>query len=436
MNFKNLWFKLRGSYWFHPAVYSLVSIVMVAITTYFDYTFIQLVEEIIPEVLLTNHDIAKSLYSALITAILTMTTISFSSIMVVLTTTSSQFSPRILQDFMADNVTKHVLGIFSFGFVFSLINLLLLTENKHRLLLNPVLTVIFAIICLAAFILFIHHSTRWVQVNYLIGNIRNETSKVIQQHFSKKRMPSNYEWYESELEFLSSEHAKSIVTDTSGYVQQLQFDLLVNWAKEHQLVLKAHFRIGDYIQKGMPLFSYWSQGQENAFDANGYKDFLLIGLERSGIYDIEFSLQKLVEIALRAISPAINDPHTAANSINRIGSLLAEIGEHYYPMKYFADEENKLRLIMDPKPYREYLYKSFYQIKHYGKNDLSVMDSILEALTKTAIVSPGEIKEEIWEFSKYIMSAIDRSKLDQIDTDHIYRTAERLAAACGEKLKW
>ena len=436
MNFKNLWFKLRGSYWFHPAVYSLISIVIVTITTYFDYAFIQLVEEIIPEVLLTNHDIAKSLYSALITAILTMTTISFSSIMVVLTTTSSQFSPRILQDFMGDNVTKHVLGIFSFSFVFSLFNLLLLTENKNRQLLNPVLTVIFTIICLAAFILFIHHSTRWVQVNYLIGNIRNETSKVIQQHFSRKRMPANYDWYESELEALSDEHAKTIYADTSGYVQRLQFDLLVKWARDNQLVLKAHFRIGDYIQKGMPLFSYWLHGNDNSFDANGYKSFVLIGLERSGLYDIEFSLQKLVEIALRAISPAINDPHTAINSINRIGSLLAEVGEHYYPMRYFADEENKLRLITDPKPYREYLYKSFYQIKHYGKNDLSVMDSILEALAKTAIVSPDEIKEEIWEFGKYIMAAINRSKLDKIDFDHIARTAERLAAVCGQKLEW
>lgn len=181
LNQTKLWLQVRDSFWFLPVIYSICSFVAVGVTTAIDVWLIAKIADSIPNVLLTNKGIAKSLYSSLITAILTMTTISFSTIMVVLTTYSSQFSPRTLQDFMRSKVTQHVLGVFSFGFVYVLMNLWLLGESKEKALLSPLFTVIVAIICLAFFILFIHHSSRWVQVNFLIGTIRNEASKVIKK---------------------------------------------------------------------------------------------------------------------------------------------------------------------------------------------------------------------------------------------------------------
>jgi len=169
------WIRIRDSYWFMPSIYSIFSIIAVAITTMIDVYFITDVMRYIPDIFLTNRSTAMSLYSALITSILTMTTISFSSIMVVLTTYSQQFSPRTLQDFMTDQVTQNVLGVYVFGFIFALLNLVLLTENKTKMLISPFLTVIVAIISLGFFVVFIHHSSRWVQVNNLIGKIQDET---------------------------------------------------------------------------------------------------------------------------------------------------------------------------------------------------------------------------------------------------------------------
>src|SRR5699024_8163626 len=124
-------------------------------------------------------------------------------------------------------------------------------------------------------------------------------------------------------------------------------------------------------------------------------------------------------MALRAMSPAINDPHTAINWINRISALLIEVCATFKEFPYIADRQDKLRIIYQPKKYEDYLYKSFYQIRYYGKDDVSVLYGLLEISYKIALVSDQTIKQKIWQFHFYITDVIMWDKLSELDHNHL-----------------
>lgn len=136
---------------------------------------------------------------------------------------------------------------------------------------------------------------------------------------------------------------------------------------------------------------------------------------------------------MRAIAPSQNDPHTTINCINRIGVLLAELGEVYEHTPYLADKDDNLRVIHKPMSYDDYLYRSFYELRHYGKNDISIMYGILDVLYKIAVVSNDDIKEKMWQFHFYIMEVIHWDELSKLDQEHLQEVYGRLEKSCTIK---
>ncbi|WP_411954308.1 DUF2254 domain-containing protein [Alkalibacillus sp. S2W] len=435
MNTMRTWVNIRDSFWFLPAIYSLLALIVVTFTNLIDTLFIPTIKDQIPSGLFVSSSTASSLYSSLITSILTMTTISFSTIMVVLTTYSTQFSPRTLQDFMKSRVTQHVLGVFSFGFIYTLINLLVLGTDGPKGLVGPFSTVLIAIISLGFFLLFIHHASRYLQVNNLIGQIRGDASTLIHNTFREKSYTEATEWDENEVNGWKQYTRHVVKANQSGYLQGIEIEGLLQFAKQHELLLSSVYQVGDYVQKGAPAFYYWKKNGEEADES--VKDcnrYTLIGNERTDVQDIEFSVQKLVEIAVKATSPSINDPHTAVNCINRIGSFLSELASVHQPIRYYGDQDGHLRFMMEPKKFEDYLYKSFYQIRLYGKKDLTVMDEMLQALYRIAITNEDHIKRDTWTFAKYVMESTDIEEMHELDYERFYQTCWKIAEVCDEEL--
>ena len=141
--------QIRDKFWFVPGCYGILSLIIVIGASIMDQQLLRPVYNNVPSMLLVENNTATSLYSALVTALLTLTTISFSSIMVVLTTYATQFTPRALQDFMKSPTTQHTLGVFTFGVLFTLVNMLLFSSEGNNQILMPMLTVLVALGCLA-----------------------------------------------------------------------------------------------------------------------------------------------------------------------------------------------------------------------------------------------------------------------------------------------
>ncbi|MEN1968395.1 DUF2254 domain-containing protein [Lentibacillus sp. N15] len=428
MKREKVWIAVRDSFWLIPTIYGLVSIISVIVVNEIDSWIIESFEGQLPQVFLTNGDVAKELYSALVSAILTMTTISFSVIMVVLTTYSTQFSPRTLQDFMRSAATHHILGMYCFGFVFALLHLILV--GRGNMVVGPLAMGLVAMIILAFFVYFIHHSARWIQVNNLIAKIHMDGSKVITHAYRKPNFLEHADWDETEISRLYQTNKRVIRAEKSGYVQKVDWKSLVDWTSSHHCTVEMCVQIGDFILDGAPVMRVMGADEQEKIHI--LDSYFIIGNERTDLQDVEFSLQKLVEIALRAISPAINDPHTAINCINRIGALLSEASANYKEIYYLSDEHQHLRVIKQPKKYEDYLYKSFYQIRHYAKDDVSVLYSLIDVLYKVALVSDETIKRKIWRFHYYILDVIVWDALSELDQQYLQSIYQKFKASFRE----
>ncbi|MFD2045396.1 DUF2254 domain-containing protein [Ornithinibacillus salinisoli] len=420
--------RIRDSFWFTPTLYSIIALILVVVFHYLDEWLLADRKNQLPDILLISDDIARGLYTSLVTAILTMTTISFSVIMVVLTTYSSQFSPRTLQDFMQSKMTHHVLGVFCFGFIFALINLVLM--GTHETIIGPILMVFISIVCLAFFIYFIHHAAKWLQVSSLIEFIHFDSSRVIKHRFDKKDFGEFPFWDEAEIKRIKKQSQYHLLADSAGYIQKIEWNALVKWAKDNDCVIELRQQIGAYVTKNLPILCIYSVYHSEDF--NSVKKFIIIGNERTDLEDIEFNIQKLVEIAVKAVSPSINDPDTAIDCINRIGSVLTDLGNGFREIPFLTDNKNDLRLMKQPKSYEDYLYKSFYQILFYGKTDVSICYSLLEVLYKMALTSDKVMKRKIWAFHYYIIHTIDWDCLQDLDRQHLESIYRQLKEVCSK----
>lgn len=429
MNFSKASINLRNSFWFLPVVYGLISLVVVALSTWADLIYVSQLEGQLPKLFLSTEKVAQSLYGPLVTAILTMTTISFSSIMVVLTTYSSQFSPRVLQDFISDRFTQHVLGIFVAGFVFALVNLLLLTGKDSRIIVSPLLTVILAITCLLFFVLFIHHSAAFVQVNNLIEKIARKSLSLVENKGELHEGEMFEKWDSWEISELKEDEGLPIYSKKMGYIQFIPYKKLIQIATQSESVIRIDADVGRYVNPGTRLATVWSSDW-SSFSESNVVNSIAIGTERINEQDLEFSIQKLVEIALRAISPSVNDPHTAINCTNRIGTILSKIGHTYQPKEAFFDEKRNLRVLTEPKPFFQYLYKSFYQIRHYGQDDVAMLNGILDALILTADGQTEAIKQDVQKFHSYVMNSIDLNHFPDLDRELLQHTSDELNRIC------
>ncbi|WP_026701883.1 DUF2254 domain-containing protein [Salibacterium aidingense] len=423
MRHKKWYVHLREKFWFIPTIYSIFSFLTILLFSYLISLAPNTFYVEAPSMLLITSSIANSLYSALVTALLTMTSISFSSVMVVLTTYSTQFTPRALQDFMQSRITQHVLGVFTFGFIFAVINLLLVSPADTNHLFMPIIMITIAIICLGAFILFIYHSTKYVQVNHLIGKIRNDASRVIEDAYDLPHLTAYAEWDER----FPEDDPHIVYAHRSGYTQLLELENIVAWAEKHDVIIESLMEVGDYIHKGEPIFQYWPGNADQ--DLEVLRDCLLIGNERSNAQDIEFSMQKLVDIAIRAISPSVNDPHTALNCINRLAALLAEISIRHKSHRYFTDDNGRLRFILYPKPFRTYLHRSFFQIRMYGKNDISIIGGCIDALTIVAQTGKDTVQDDLGSFFEYMKEAIKAEELSSWDYEYWQERLQKFESA-------
>ena len=423
--------KAKKSFWFIPFLFSLISLLLSLITFYFDWWLSQHDYPIFPKVLFSNFNLSMTIISTIASSIMTMTTITFSTIMVVLTTFLSQYSPRTLQNFINDRPTQRVLAIFVSGVVYCITLLVLLQdESGQKLYISSAFAGIVAVICLFVFVYFVHHVSNWVKVSNLIHNITIKTNNKIDNSYlyrknAIKEPPTFNESFFDEVEPIY------VYSKDSGYLQQIDLEGMIKKATKDKAIIRMVKTPGEYLLEETPVMTVWTKNDD--INGENYLRFLLLGPDKEPMEDIELGIRKLVEIALRAISPAINDPNTAKNCIEEIGIILSKLAKHKLPSSYLSDDENNVRVILEQPTFVDHLYKSFYQLRHYGKQDVSIITEILRSLRMIGENNNGETKRLVWTFKDHILEGIDYDSLQNLDMQFIMRHLDELAAACGQK---
>ncbi|WP_298832236.1 DUF2254 domain-containing protein [uncultured Planococcus sp.] len=421
---KSLSFWLKEKLWLTPALYIVMAVLLSITFFYIDLLYIERLKPYIPSILLTNVDLAKTIMGSLSGALLTMTTFTFSTILVVLTMYSSQFSPRTLKNFIHDKITWRVLGIFLSGFIYNTLSLLFMRDDLYTTdVISTFVGILIAFFCLSTFAYFIHYIATHVQVGQLVNELIGDTEKAIAK---LKELQENEDGKETEwnpVGIKETHHAEK-----EGYIQYLSFDKLVDYTEEHELEVEILVQTGDYIYEGKPIFHVFKTSETEVSAA----DFYSIGTSRTSEQDLDFAIQKLVEVALRAISPGINDPNTANEIIVRLGRLLGHLGQLKTGPFLLSGEEKGERVLYRFPTYKSVLYKTFYQIAHYGKEDISVLISIVESLTVAAELVPKRHHQELWDTHGYVLEAVDTQGLKLFDRETLQEKVDQLAVATGQ----
>lgn len=403
---KKFFFRLNESIWFTPVMFSLFSAVLAIATVMLDTLYIGELVDQLPYFLLTSVDLAQTILGTIAGALLTMTTITFSTIMVVLTTYSSQFSPRVLKNFITDKVTMRVLGIFMGGFVYSILSLLFMREASidHNVI-SAVVGVLFAVVCLAFFAYFIHNVATSIQVSNLVADLAADVHAVF------KKNDGLYKKYDyvrlAEAPAKRTPESHQMVSNHVGYIQLIEIEALVTFAASHDMVIEVIHPIGSFVTKEDVVLICYQEGEATL----ELDDYIIIGPEPSSEQDVSYALQKLVEIALRAISPGINDPNTAILCIRHFSGLLPLALAESAEFLQFSSEKGKV--IVPHMNARELLHHTFSGIAHYGREDVNVLMASLEAL--------GKIKDTVLreEMVQYMLAHFNEECLEPFDQERV-----------------
>lgn len=418
---KNYLLQFKQTIWLIPSVYCLLATFLAFGVIYLDTVHGEAVTKTIPPLFLISVDLAQTILGTIAAALLTMITITFSTIMVVLTTYSSQFSPRTLSDFITNKVTMRVLGVYMGGIMYSILTLLFMRENlTHEVIAGPI-GVLIAITCLAFFAYFIHHVANSIQVSNLINEVTTSALSTLEDRLTpKKGEMIKITWDKPSLP--QSANRLEVKNDTLGYIQLCETDRFFEMALDQNFVFELTKPVGTFVKPGETLMNIYYDGLQPKLD---FKKYIKIGNNRTMFQDVEFGIRKIVEVTLRAISPGINDPNTAIDCIFHLGIILAEVSKHdgnYF--NYYHEGEAKVTTMQTP--FKDILYGAFYQICHYGREDISILLAMYDALITIVEEGAPSVRKNVWEFSEYINANFYKGAIHEMDFPYLHKKKEQL----------
>lgn len=419
---KAISFWLKEKLWLTPAIYIVLAVILSISFFYIDLLYIESMKPYIPAILLTNVELAKTIMGSLSGALLTMTTFTFSTILVVLTMYSSQFSPRTLKNFVHDKVTWRVLGIFLSGFIYNTLSLLFMRDDLYQTdVISTFVGIVIAFFCLSTFAYFIHY----IATNVQVGQLINELIADAEQAISKlENLQETEEVSTEQVDWQPIGIKETHCAEKEGYVHYLSFQKMVEYAKTQELKIEILVNPGDYIYEGKPIFHVYKTRETEVAVGKYYS----LGTSRTSEQDLDFAIQKMVEVALRAISPGINDPNTANDIIVRLGRLLGQLGK----LKTGPMLLGQGHVLFQFRSYKRALYKTYYQLSHYGKEDISVLISIMDSLKVAAELVPSRHQIELWDMHHYVLEAVDTQQLKSLDCEELQEKVDVLAVATGQ----
>lgn len=430
--------KWNRSIWIIPVLYSLTTLIVTGLFIFFDTRTDQ---GWFPEWLLVQPEHGHAILQGLATSILTMTSITFSTIMVVLTIYTSQYSPRILQNFISNRRTLHVLSVFISTFLYCVVIFLFVKSggSEQAVMISPSFAIVMAILSLGCFVYFIHHVTCSIDINHLIQQIATENVESIDQNQeeakpTRKLLPAfSVDWSEREWKTLRKGEPVYVYARAKGYIQLLNKQEIIAYAQKHQLLIEIEHEVGHFITEEALLMTIWGDLADSLLEEQ-INRFVTVGTDRSTLQDLEFGLEKLADIALRAISPSTNDPNTARSCVFEMGHLLSLAAQMYPKPDLFLHPNGEPCLRIKQRDFWEILYYGFYQIVLYAKQDVSVLLSIFMALQQIAHKNDQPIRKNVYRFGEYVLDQADRSALHELDVTLLEERLGKLRDRLGEDI--
>lgn len=378
-----LWSTLRSAYWFIPTVMALGAVVLAIGSVKLDEYVRGDVSGKLGWVYSGGPEGARAVLATIAGSIITVAGTTFSITIAAFSLASSQFGPRLLRTFRRDTGNQIVLGAFISTFLYCLLVLRTVrgTETDTYVPhLSVTLGVLLAGLSLAFLIYFIHHTAASIQVSHLIDIVGEELETAILQNCPTKE--AGMEESDSAISLTISEDCPhTVLARRGGYLLYIDYEGLMEIGVRKKCIIQVMVKPGDFIIPDMPLVVAFPQTALEDSDSDQVVSTMNLGTDRTPAQDLEFACLQLAEIAVRALSPGINDPFTAITCIDRISSALCLLEERALPAPRRRDADGNIRLIAEVVTYPQLVQSAFLHIRTAAKSNAWVLKCLYDRIT-------------------------------------------------------
>lgn len=392
---RRLWDLLLTSLWFVPALLVLAAIVLAVILIEVDASLQgRYLQERWPRLFGAGAGGSRDMLAAIATSMITVAGVAFSITIVALSLASTQYTSRVVRNFMRDRANQVVLGSFLGIFVYCLVVLRTLREGEH--MFNPALAVLFAVVLallgIGCLIFFIHHMALSIQAESILKSAAEETIDAVRRLFPVLLADSDDAGMPpADPPPADDPRWRAIASPASGYLVMVDDDALVAAAVSRSMVIRVEKAVGEFVIEGEPILSVIESASPSAGSIDA--DVLaacVIERQRTMVQDVGFGIRQIVDVALRALSPGINDTTTAIACVQWLAVILSHLaGRRMGPATVLQD--GRIRLISCAPGFGDMVSAAFRQIRQHACDNATVLESLIGALDRIAIrtADPG-----------------------------------------------
>jgi uncharacterized membrane protein len=373
---------------------------------------------------------AINVLAVVATSVMTATTLIFSLTVLALQLASQQFSPRLLRQFARDEVTRRVLSVLAASFVFAISAMSGVRAEGPVPTLAVGAGLLLGIASFGAILAFITHMVRVLRVDTMMLQVHDETDVAISAFY-----PSPDEPHRDPDDLpLDVADARWVCATRSGFVQATDVEELLDLAEREDLTVRIETRAGDHIVVGTPIATVW--GRDGAAldglaaeSEEAIRGAVRIGYERTLDQDSGFGFRQLADIAVKAVSPSINDPVTAAHAVGHMADLLVGLNQRRLGPTLHADGHGVGRVIVPDRDLRYYLDLMCGQLRRFSAAEPSVLCALLRALRDVALsCRDGHQRDEVRRAADLVVATMDDG-LVEVDAESVHAHRERVEAA-------
>lgn len=407
--------RMHISPWFVPMVYAVTAIVAgMALPRLESLLFPHLKAEL-------SIDSAIALYSSIASGMMALTGIVFSLTFLMVQFSATAYSPRLVMWIARDPVLSHALGVFSATFLYAIAALSWLDRgNSRKVLFISAWTVTALLLASVGMFIALIQRVGLLQINRMLLFIAQQGRKVIENLYGELVPSSGKSPVSSNIRALPTQVLLHRGRPQS--LQEIDLKTLVQLAQQNDARIEVVVVVGDTVLEGMSLLHLF--GGEGRIPETQLRNAFALGDERTFDQDPKYAMRLLVDIAIRALSPAINDPTTAVQALDQIGDLLARLGQRRLEIGEFQDDAGCVRVVAEFPSWDDFLHLGFEEILAYGAKSVQIMRRMKALVADLLAVLPAERHAALKYWRERLQTSIGRSFED---------TEEKISASAEDR---
>ncbi len=383
---------------FFPVLIAILLFFLSVFILYFEATPISTeIKKNFPYMFVSGYENARQILSTLITGIISLTVFSFSMVMIVLNQASSNFSPRVIPGVITKKAHQIVLGFCIGTIIYSLIIIHNVQSAKKSFQFPQIgvfVAEVLGVFCLILFVYFIHSISQSIQIDNILVKVLKDTLSTLKDEKKNEEKEEEKDNYK-EPDTADWEILHSI---ESGYYRDFENSRLLQFASEENLMIEIQVPKGTFLVKNNPILKINKRIEEDL--KSSILNTFIFYQEEYISENYIYGFKQTSEVAVKALSPGINDPGTAVRAINHLTLLYAQllnrkINEHYF------DSEGYLRIIQKNDSLDDLLYDYLTPIREYGKKDIAIILKLLKCFEHLLYLEDGK-KRYLSIFHKHI----------------------------------